>query len=244
MRMRQIQHHTLRDMFVASPPFTDLASASRPSRLISHPPTCHALLPRLQLLLTAGLDKKLRLFTADGLRNPLLQAVHLDDLPVTAAAFAPCAASPGAAAAAADRVVLAGRRPFFYVFDMGAGRVERVLGPAGCGLKSLEHFDVSPPRCACMHVCVGVCGVGGWGAGGGSGLTTARGGAVEYPAVLQSRGGPQPMCAALLCVLPIRTAHPHTRPASSCSSAASRAAPRPLARSRWWRSRATAAPSR
>ncbi|KAG2429315.1 hypothetical protein HXX76_011083 [Chlamydomonas incerta] len=101
--------------------------------------------PNGQLLLTAGLDKKLRLFTADGLRNPLLQAVHLDDLPVTAAAFAPCASSAGAAAAAADRVVLAGRRPFFYVFDMGAGRVERVLGPAGCGLKSLERFDVSPP---------------------------------------------------------------------------------------------------
>ncbi len=38
------------------------------------------------------------------------------------------------------------RRPFFYVYDMGAGRVERVAGPAGCpGLKSLESFVVSPP---------------------------------------------------------------------------------------------------
>lgn len=38
------------------------------------------------------------------------------------------------------------RRPFFYVYDMGAGRVERVAGPAGCPeLKSLESFVVSPP---------------------------------------------------------------------------------------------------
>ncbi|KAG2492616.1 hypothetical protein HYH03_009032 [Edaphochlamys debaryana] len=95
--------------------------------------------PNGQLLLTAGLDRKLRLFGADGLRNPLLQALHLDDLPPTDAAFA--AAAPGGEA---GHVVVAGRRPFFHLYDMEAGAVERVQGPAGCGLKSLERFAVAP----------------------------------------------------------------------------------------------------
>ncbi|GLI62931.1 hypothetical protein VaNZ11_005782 [Volvox africanus] len=107
--------------------------------------------PNGQVLFTAGLDKKLRLFQVDGLRNPLIQALHFDDMPITHAEFAGVSSGSSdaaAAAAAADRVVLAGRRPYFYVYDMGAARVERVLGPAGCPQKSLEIFAVSPPGTA------------------------------------------------------------------------------------------------
>ncbi|GIL77560.1 hypothetical protein Vretimale_6835 [Volvox reticuliferus] len=103
--------------------------------------------PNGQVLLTAGLDKKLRLFQVDGLRNPLIQSVHLDEMPIVHAEFAAVNGSSGgdAAAEAADRVVLAGRRPFFYVFDLGAARIERVMGPTGYTQKSLEKFTVSPP---------------------------------------------------------------------------------------------------
>jgi hypothetical protein len=88
--------------------------------------------PAPQLLLTAGLDKSLRLFAVDGLGNPLAQAVHVDDLPLTAAEWA------------GERVLLAGRRPFFCLYDMAAGRVERVAAPAGCELRSLERFALAP----------------------------------------------------------------------------------------------------
>ncbi|EFJ52732.1 hypothetical protein VOLCADRAFT_78723 [Volvox carteri f. nagariensis] len=94
--------------------------------------------PNGQLLLTAGLDKKLHLFQVDGLRNPLVQSLHLDDMPITQAEFA--AGSSSDSSGGPDRVVMSGRRPHFYVYDMGAARVERVLGPAGCPLKSLERF--------------------------------------------------------------------------------------------------------
>ncbi|GIL54520.1 hypothetical protein Vafri_10043 [Volvox africanus] len=102
-----------------------------------------------QVLFTAGLDKKLRLFQVDGLRNPLVQAVHFDDMPIVHAEFAAVSGGSGdAAAAAVDRVVVAGRRSHFYVYDMGAARVERVMGPAGCPQKSLATFTVSPPGAA------------------------------------------------------------------------------------------------
>jgi hypothetical protein len=45
--------------------------------------------PNGKLALTAGPDKTLRLFRTDGVENPKLQAVHLDRLPVAAAAFTP-----------------------------------------------------------------------------------------------------------------------------------------------------------
>ena len=43
--------------------------------------------PNGKLALTAGPDQTLRLFRTDGVDNPKLQAVHVDRLPITAAAF-------------------------------------------------------------------------------------------------------------------------------------------------------------
>jgi U3 small nucleolar RNA-associated protein 18 len=77
--------------------------------------------PDGQLLLTAGFDKKLRLFSVDGVRNPLAQSVHLSDCPIQKAAFA----------AGGGAVVAAGRRPFYYVVDLHAGKAERVVAPPG-----------------------------------------------------------------------------------------------------------------
>ncbi|KAL6753672.1 WD40-repeat-containing domain protein [Haematococcus lacustris] len=87
------------------------------------------------LMLTASLDRKLRLFQVDGVRNSAVQTVFLADCPIQQASWA----------AGGAQVVMAGRRPHFYCYDLGGGRVERVLGPAGCpGLKSLERFAASP----------------------------------------------------------------------------------------------------
>ena len=41
-----------------------------------------------QLLMTAGLDKRLRFFNVDGVRNPKVQSVFLEDMPLHKAAFA------------------------------------------------------------------------------------------------------------------------------------------------------------
>eukprot|EP00873_Tetraselmis_striata_P029885 jgi/Tetstr1/450149/TSEL_037191.t1 len=72
--------------------------------------------PNRQLLMTAGLDKKIRLFQVDGIRNPAVQSLFLEDCPITNAAFS------------------------------GGGQhiVERVAGLMGHADKSWETFSVSP----------------------------------------------------------------------------------------------------
>lgn len=47
----------------------------------------------------------------DGLRNPLVQSLYLEDCPIHTAAFA----------AGGNWVVAAGRRPFYYVADLNTG---------------------------------------------------------------------------------------------------------------------------
>lgn len=85
------------------------------------------------LLMTAGMDKTLRLFKVDGASNPKLQGVFFEDLPITQAAFA-----------GTSHVVCAGRRPFFYRYDLQAAKVERVGPVAGLSERSLESFALSP----------------------------------------------------------------------------------------------------
>lgn len=87
-----------------------------------------------QLLLTAGLDKKLRFFQIDGKRNPKIQSVFIEGFPIQKASFLP----DGAMA------IATGRRKFFYSFDLVKGALERINCLIGREERSLESFEVSP----------------------------------------------------------------------------------------------------
>ncbi|RVW73435.1 U3 small nucleolar RNA-associated protein 18-like [Vitis vinifera] len=71
-----------------------------------------------QLLLTAGLDRRLRFFQIDGKRNTKIQSIFLDDCPIRKASFLPDG----------SQVIIAGRRKFFYSFDLVKARVDKI-GP-------------------------------------------------------------------------------------------------------------------
>ena len=90
--------------------------------------------PTSQLLLTGGFDKSLRLFHVDGKKNAHVQSVFLADMPIRSANFTPDG----------NQVLISGRRKFFYVYDVAAGRVEKINGLIGRSEKSLERSFVSP----------------------------------------------------------------------------------------------------
>ncbi|KAH9947370.1 WD40 repeat-like protein [Amylocystis lapponica] len=71
--------------------------------------------PQVPVLLTAGSDRRLRLFNIDGHTNPHLQTVHVPSLPLTNALFHPGGTS----------VLLTGPRPFYYVYDLQSGTALR-----------------------------------------------------------------------------------------------------------------------
>ncbi|XP_078149903.1 transducin/WD40 repeat-like superfamily protein [Carex rostrata] len=87
-----------------------------------------------QLLLTAGLDRRLRLFQVDGKRNPKVNSIFLEDCPIYKASFLPDG----------SEVILSGRRKFFYSYDLVKNNVNRVGPLTGRDEKSLESFEVSP----------------------------------------------------------------------------------------------------
>ncbi|KAJ7946855.1 U3 small nucleolar RNA-associated protein 18-like [Quillaja saponaria] len=87
-----------------------------------------------QLLLTAGLDRRLRFFQIDGKRNTKIQSIFLDDCPIRKASFLPDG----------SQVILAGRRKFFYSFDLVKAKVDKIGPLVGREEKSLEVFEVSP----------------------------------------------------------------------------------------------------
>ncbi|GAA6012189.1 hypothetical protein JCM10207_002753 [Rhodosporidiobolus poonsookiae] len=102
--------------------------------------------PRAQVLFSATSDRRLRLFQIDGTTNPLLQTLHVPELPITSAAFHPSGSS----------ILLTGPRPFFLSYDLQTGqtlRSPRGLLNAGLGgsdkastggAGGLERFRFSP----------------------------------------------------------------------------------------------------
>ncbi|XVE52264.1 hypothetical protein DITRI_Ditri02bG0109100 [Diplodiscus trichospermus] len=87
-----------------------------------------------QLLLAAGLDRRIRFFQIDGKRNTKIQSVFLEDCPVRKASFLPDG----------SQVIIAGRRKFFYCFDLVKAKVDKIGPLVGREEKSLEVFEVSP----------------------------------------------------------------------------------------------------
>lgn len=86
-----------------------------------------------QLLLTAGLDRRLRFFQIDGKRNTKIQSIFLEDCPIRKAAFLPNG----------SQVIVSGRRKFFYSFDLENAKFDKIGPLVGREEKSLEHFEVS-----------------------------------------------------------------------------------------------------
>lgn len=93
----------LRDANQASPTEGDVKS------IMFHPS------PTVSLLLSAGGDRRLKLFTVDGHTNPLLQTVHIPSLPISSAVFHPSGSS----------ILLTGPRPFFFNYDLQSGACTR-----------------------------------------------------------------------------------------------------------------------
>ena len=88
----------------------------------------------VQLLLAAGLDRRLRFFHIDGKRNTKIQSIFLDDCPIRKASFLPDG----------SQVIVAGRRKFFYSFDLVKAKIDKIGPLVGREEKSLGVFEVSP----------------------------------------------------------------------------------------------------
>ncbi|KAJ2356147.1 U3 snoRNP protein [Coemansia erecta] len=99
--------------------------------------------PTATVLLTAGLDKTLRLFEVDGKENQKIQSIYFKDLPITTAQFI----------RGGQEIVASGRRGWYYSVDVERASVTRVGGIPGLPkLKSLEfmHGSVEGDRLAFM----------------------------------------------------------------------------------------------
>ena len=102
------------------------------------------------ILLTGGLDKTLKIFEAYDKKNNLMKSIFLADLPISMAKFT----------ADGKNVVITGRRPYYYSYDIEADKVLKISGLMGLSRKSnrtvsastgtereeksLERFFVSP----------------------------------------------------------------------------------------------------
>ena len=89
------------------------ANAADPNAAVVQSARFH---PHSSVMLTAGLDKTLRLFNVDGLESSKIQGVHFGDLPIFCAEWS----------AHGNEIYCCGRRPYFYSYDVGKGSVTKV----------------------------------------------------------------------------------------------------------------------
>lgn len=90
---------------------------------------------RAHVMLTTTKDRRLRLFQIDGKTNPLLETIHIPDLPMKSALFHPSGSS----------VLLSGPRPYFYSHDLDSGKTTRSTPWRGYGSSAhgSEERDLS-----------------------------------------------------------------------------------------------------
>ncbi|CAG8767588.1 3155_t:CDS:2, partial [Acaulospora colombiana] len=85
--------------------------------------------PVVSVMLAAGGDRRLKLFTIDGHTNPLLQTVHIPSLPISSAIYHP----------SGSHIVLTGQRPFFFKYDLQSGAC--IKSPRGFWGSFVNHPD-------------------------------------------------------------------------------------------------------
>eukprot|EP01028_Stygiella_incarcerata_P007595 TRINITY_DN31518_c0_g1_i1.p1 TRINITY_DN31518_c0_g1~~TRINITY_DN31518_c0_g1_i1.p1 ORF type:complete len:562 (+),score=146.97 TRINITY_DN31518_c0_g1_i1:135-1688(+) len=92
--------------------------------------------PSGEVLAVGSFDKHVRLFGVDGSdRPPKLHSILLRDMPVTKTSFFPDG----------QELLIGGRRPFYYSFDVMTGKLTRYHGILGASVtKSYDNFVVSP----------------------------------------------------------------------------------------------------
>ncbi|XP_049849259.1 uncharacterized protein LOC126318307 [Schistocerca gregaria] len=90
--------------------------------------------PRENLLLTAGMDKTLRLFDVCGKANHMVQSMFFENFPITTAVFSPLK----------DEIYLSGLRNCFYTYELLSGKVDNVKKVIGCEDEKLDKMLVSP----------------------------------------------------------------------------------------------------
>jgi len=98
--------------------------------------------------MTSGMDKCIRLFQPDGVRNTLMSSVVLDGFPIYTAEFT----------ARADEVVCTSRRHHFYTMNVETCKVTRVPGIKGRKEKSYENFAMQHGQDAKYMAMVGTSG--------------------------------------------------------------------------------------
>jgi U3 small nucleolar RNA-associated protein 18 len=105
------------------------ATFSSIESLSFHPTT------KAHVLMTTTKDRRLRLFQVDGNTNPLLETLHIPDLPLQSALFHPSGSS----------ILLSGPRPFFYSHDLESGRTIKSTPWRGFGSSAhgAEEKDLS-----------------------------------------------------------------------------------------------------
>ena len=84
------------------------------------------------LFLTAGRDKRLKIFKIDEVENPSDSVVYLKDLPIQDAFFLN------------SKVYISGDRPFFYTYDVPSQTLQRIPAVLGNERRSLGRMIKSP----------------------------------------------------------------------------------------------------
>jgi len=85
-------------------------------------------------MLTSGLDKTLRFFQIGEEKSQKIHGIHFPEMPIYNASFL----------GDTGKVVLTGRRKFFYIYDAVAGKVDLVPKIHGRDERSWERHTVSP----------------------------------------------------------------------------------------------------
>ncbi|XP_078240370.1 U3 small nucleolar RNA-associated protein 18 homolog isoform X2 [Pogona vitticeps] len=91
--------------------------------------------PSAQVVMTAGIDRTLSLFQVDGITNPKIQSIYLEDFPI----YKACFSSDGE-----QLIATSVHNKLFYIYDMMGGKIIPVNHIRGLEEKIVRRFEVSP----------------------------------------------------------------------------------------------------